>query len=131
MVQFETNRYSVPTDYAHETVLIKAFERRIQIIKADKGIASHQRLFSRHDEAINPYHFLALLEKKSRAVDHAVVMRSFAGRRRHPEGDARRPPVGSNPLPVKRTTRHKGRKSKPTVDQYLAINRAVSDGATR
>jgi hypothetical protein len=28
MVQFETNRYSVPTDYAHETVLIKAFERQ-------------------------------------------------------------------------------------------------------
>lgn len=77
-VQFETNRYSVPTQYVAETVMIKAFEQQLIIFKADKTIARHQRRFTRHQEVINPYHFLALLEQKARAVDHAVVMDSFA-----------------------------------------------------
>ena len=76
-VQFETNRYSVPTQYVYQQVIIKAFEQRIQIICGDTVIASHLRVFERHTEQINPYHFLALLEQKARAVDHAVVMSSF------------------------------------------------------
>lgn len=47
------------------------------IIKGEKAIAEHERLRGRREEQINPYHFLSLLEKKSRAVDHAVVMQSF------------------------------------------------------
>jgi len=76
-VQFETNRYSVPTAYVHQTVMIKAFERRVVIVNREQTIASHQRRFTRHEEVIDPSHFLPLLEKKARAVDHAVVMRSF------------------------------------------------------
>jgi IS30 family transposase len=76
-VQFETNRYSVPTAYVYQEVIIKAFEQRILIFKGATLIASHLRGFGRHTEQINPYHFLALLEQKARAVDHAVVMGSF------------------------------------------------------
>jgi len=77
-VQFETNRYSVPTEYVYQDVIIKAFERRVEILSRDKVIAEHQRLLLRNAEAVNPYHFLSLLEKKARAVDHAVVMQSFS-----------------------------------------------------
>jgi transposase len=77
LVQFETNRYSVPTEYVYQDVIIKAFERRVVIFKGEKAIAEHERLFLRHAEAVNPYHFLSLLERKARAVDHAVVMQSF------------------------------------------------------
>jgi transposase len=77
-VQFDTNRYSVPTEYVYCDVIVKGFERRIVIIKDEKVIAEHERLKGRYGEAINPYHFLSLLEQKSRAVDHAVVMESFS-----------------------------------------------------
>jgi hypothetical protein len=73
-VQFETNRYSVPTQYVYQTVTIKAFAERLVIVSHSKVIAEHTRLFSRYTEQIDPYHFLSLLEKKARAVDHAVVM---------------------------------------------------------
>jgi transposase len=77
-VPFDTNRYSVPTEYVYSDVIVKGYERRIVIIKGSKAIAEHERLRGRREEQINPYHFLSLLEKKSRAVDHAVVMKSFA-----------------------------------------------------
>ena len=76
-VQFETNRYSVPTEYVYCNVLVKGYERRVVIIKDERVIAKHQRSVGGGGEVINPYHFLSLLEKKSRAVDHAVVMQSF------------------------------------------------------
>jgi len=77
-VHFETNRYSVPIEYAYQNVIVKGFERRVMIVKGDKIIAEHQRLLGRCGEQVNPYHFLSLLEKKARAVDHAVVMQSFS-----------------------------------------------------
>jgi len=76
-VLFETNRYSVPVAYAHQTVFVKAFADTIAIVKTDQVIASHQRLFSRHQEAVDIYHFLPLLQQKQRAVDHAVVFNSL------------------------------------------------------
>jgi transposase len=76
-VTFETNRYSVPTEYVYCNVLVKGYERRVVIVKDEKVIAEHQRNNGSGGEVINPYHFLSLLEKKSRAVDHAVVMQSF------------------------------------------------------
>lgn len=76
-VHYDANRYSVPTEYVYQGVIIKAFERRIVIIKDAKVLAEHERLLGRRGEQVNPYHFLSLLEKKARAVDHAVVMQSF------------------------------------------------------
>jgi len=76
-VPFDTNRYSVTTEYVYSDVIVKGYERRVVIIKGEKAIAEHERLRGRREEQINPYHFLSLLEKKSRAVDHAVVMKSF------------------------------------------------------
>ena len=76
-IHFDTNRYSVPTEYAYADVIVKAYERQVAIIKNDKVIAKHERASGRRGDVIDPYHFLSLLEKKSRAVDHAVVMQSF------------------------------------------------------
>jgi transposase len=76
-VQFDTNRYSVPTEYAYADVIVKGYEGKVLILKDCKLIAEHQRLKGRREEQVNPYHFLSLLEQKSRAVDHAVVMKAF------------------------------------------------------
>ena len=75
---FDTNRYSVPTEYVYQDVVVKGYEKRVVIIKDEKVIAEHEREEGCGGEVVNPYHFLSLLEKKSRAVDHAVVMRSFS-----------------------------------------------------
>jgi len=76
-IHFDTNRYSVPTEYAYADVIVKGYERQVAIIKNDKVIAKHERANGRRGDVIDPYHFLSLLERKSRAVDHAVVMQSF------------------------------------------------------
>lgn len=76
-VQFETNRYSVPTEYVSKTVMVKASAMRIKVVFIDKVIAQHPRLFTRDAQQVNVNHFLSLLEKKARAVDHAVIMQAF------------------------------------------------------
>lgn len=76
-VNFETNRYSVPTKYVYQTLVVKAFVDKVVIVSDDQVVATHRRLFERHGQQINPHHFLALLEKKARALDEAVVMKSL------------------------------------------------------
>ena len=76
-VQLETNRYSVPSQYVGQIVGIKVFSDKLVMVQAEKEIASHQRLFERYQQRIDPYHFLPLLEQKPRAVDEAVVVQAF------------------------------------------------------
>jgi len=40
LVQFETNRYSVPTPYAHPILWLKAFVEHIEITVGEKIIAT-------------------------------------------------------------------------------------------
>jgi len=73
MVQFETNRYSVPTLYVGEKVTVKATADEVIILFKGAIIASHQRVYGRYQEQINLDHYLELLLQKSRALDNTKV----------------------------------------------------------
>lgn len=91
LVRYETNDYSVPVEYGHRQVLVKAFVWELVISCASEVIARHPRSYGREEMIFNPLHYLALLEQKSNALDQAAPLRGwqlpeeFSELRRHME----------------------------------------------
>jgi hypothetical protein len=73
-VRYETNDYSVPTEYGHRQVLVKAFVWELVISSASEVIARHTRSYGREEMIFNPLHYLALLEQKANALDQAAPL---------------------------------------------------------
>jgi transposase len=71
LVRFDRNDYSVPVEYAHRPVVVKGYVDRVRIYKDDRQIASHPRIWEKEEISFNPIHYLALLERKPGALDHA------------------------------------------------------------
>ena len=74
LVRYETNDYSVPVEYGHRQVLVKAFVWEVVICAASEVIARHPRSYDREEMIFNPLHYLALLEQKTNALDQAAPM---------------------------------------------------------
>jgi transposase len=70
LVQFETNRYSVPVEYAYSNVWVKAFIAHLEIIHHDQVIAVHTRLPGRFQESIRFEHYRKALERKPGGLQH-------------------------------------------------------------
>jgi transposase len=73
MIQFETNRYSVPTAYVGEKVTVKASAEEINIFVRNSVIAKHPRILGRNQDHITLDHYLDLLLQKSRALGNTKV----------------------------------------------------------
>jgi hypothetical protein len=71
LVRFDTNDYSVPSEWAHHPVVVKGYIERVDIFHKDKLIATHERLWGKEGVVFNPVHYLAVLEGKPGALDHA------------------------------------------------------------
>ncbi len=69
----KTNRYSVPTAYAHRDAIFECYAQRIRIIVGEAAVAEHPRCFATHESILDPLHFLDILSLKHRAVEHAAV----------------------------------------------------------
>jgi transposase len=65
-VEFETNRYSVPTAYAGTAAEVLALPDTVEIVIQGKRIATHPRLFTRHGKAECPAHREGLLLRSPR-----------------------------------------------------------------
>jgi transposase len=62
-VTFETNRYSVPTDYAGRPATILAYPGHLEILVGDRKVAHHPRSFARSQKLEHPSHREQLLER--------------------------------------------------------------------
>ena len=71
LVRYRTKDYSVPTQYGHQAVLVKGTVDWVDIYLVGKPerIAHHRRSYAKADLVMNPLHYLALLEKKPRALE--------------------------------------------------------------
>lgn len=76
-IRFETNRYSVPRRWAFEMVMVKAYPFGIRIVASDRPIAYHKRCYGRHQQILEPLHYLAVLGRRPAALDHSDVFRSW------------------------------------------------------
>jgi transposase len=72
-VRFDTNRYSVPRRWAFETVTIKAYVDRIEVVAGAGVIARHARRYARDEWIVEPQHYLAILGRRPAALDHSFV----------------------------------------------------------
>ena len=77
LVRYETNDYSVPTEYGHRQVLVKAFVWEVVIGCSSEVIARHRRSYGREEMIFNPLHYLALLEQKTNALDQAAPLQGW------------------------------------------------------
>ena len=77
LVRFEANDYSVPVRYAHHTVVVKGYVDRVEICRADRRIAAHERLWGKGGVRMDPVHYLALLERKPGALDDARALQGW------------------------------------------------------
>ena len=71
LVRFDCNDYSVPVEFAHRPVVVKGFVDRVEICRQTETIAAHPRLWGKEDVSYDPLHYLALLERKPGALEHA------------------------------------------------------------
>lgn len=78
LVTFERNRYSVPTRYAGERLLLRAFAWQVELTDGQTVVARHPRLYGRDGEQLDPLHYLALLEQKPGAFDLARPVQRWA-----------------------------------------------------
>ena len=74
LVRYRTNDYSVPVAYGHRQVLLKAFVWEVVISCGSEVIARHPRSYEREEMIFDPLHYLALLEKKTNALDQAAPL---------------------------------------------------------
>ena len=71
LVRFDANDYSVPVAWAHHPVVAKGDYRQVGLFVQGREVARHQRIWAREQVRLEPLHYLALLERKPGALDHA------------------------------------------------------------
>jgi transposase len=74
LVRFDTNDYSVPTEFAHHRVTAIGTVDLVRIAVGDRVVATHRRRWGREQVTYDPVHYLALLERKPGAFDFAAPL---------------------------------------------------------
>ncbi len=74
-ISLDSNRYSVPAEYANCKLTGKIYPDRICIYDQEKLIARHRRSYDRHQDFENPDHPKALLAQRRKAHNQQILRR--------------------------------------------------------
>jgi transposase len=74
-VSYDTNRYSVPAEYASTILTLKVYQDRLCIYHQEKLIARHPRCYDRYQDKENPDHPKALLAQRRNAREQKLLGR--------------------------------------------------------
>jgi transposase len=74
LARFDDNDYSVPVRYAHHTILVKGYADRVVLCDGEETVAEHRRSWKKQGVFFNCVHYLALLERKPGALNHALPL---------------------------------------------------------
>jgi transposase len=77
-VSYDTNRYSVPAEYAGAILTLKVFADRLCIYHHEKLIARHARCYERYQDLEDPDHPKALLAQRHNAREQKLLGRFLA-----------------------------------------------------
>jgi transposase len=72
-VRLDTNRYSVPAQYANRPLTLKAYPDRLCIYHQDTLIGRHPRSYERRQDIEDPDHPRALLEQRKSAREQRLL----------------------------------------------------------
>lgn len=67
MITYDTNRYSVPSEYVGETVNVRITPDYVTIYHNSKRIAEHHRSYAKHKKLMKEEHERKLLQQRKRA----------------------------------------------------------------
>lgn len=70
----DTNRYSVPSRWAHRDAVLEIFENRLRIVVDDQLVAEHQRCTGKHQTMLDVRHAVELLAFKHRSIERAEII---------------------------------------------------------
>ena len=68
LVQYDSNRYSVPARYAGCHVSLRAYANKIVVVADQQIIAEHKRRFTKNISYFEPWHYVPLLLRKPGAL---------------------------------------------------------------
>jgi transposase len=77
-VRLETNRYSVPSRYASQRLVLKTFADRLCIYHDQELIATHPRSYERHRDFEHPDHPKELLQQRAQARNAKLLLSFYA-----------------------------------------------------
>ncbi len=77
-ITLDTNRYSVPAEYASTRLTLKAYPDRVCLYSEGNLIARHPRSYDRYKDFEDPDHPKELLKKRRKARDQKIFMRFLA-----------------------------------------------------
>jgi len=78
LVRFDGNDYSVPTAFAHHPIAVVGGLDEVRLVCRDHLVARHRRQWGKEHVTFDPVHYLALLERKPGAFDHARPLLGWA-----------------------------------------------------
>ena len=81
-IALDSNRYSVPAEFASQRLTVKAYPDRVCIYHQDKLIARHVRSYDRRQDIEDPDHPKALLAQRRSAREQRLLMQ-FLSLSRH------------------------------------------------
>lgn len=99
LARFDTNDYSVPCRYAHHRVTVAADVARVRIFHQERCIAEHARCHAREQAVYEPWHYLALIERRPLALDYGAPMKRLELLERERKGAERRLRAAQFPAP--------------------------------
>jgi transposase len=77
-ILLDTNKYSVPAEYASTPLTLKVYPDHLCVYHQDKLIVRHPRRYDRHQDIENPDHPRELLQQRRRASDQKLLLRLLA-----------------------------------------------------
>jgi len=77
LVRFDGNDYSVPVAWAHHPIVVKGYCDEVVLCAEGNEVARHARLWTDEQVCFEPLHYLALLERKPGALDHARPLQGW------------------------------------------------------
>lgn len=75
--RFDNVSYSVPRQCAFQTVTVKAYVDRVEIVHQNVIVTTHVRSYTHRDQVLDPLHYLTTLERRPAALDHSNVYRDW------------------------------------------------------
>jgi hypothetical protein len=77
LVRFDGNDYSVPVAWAHHPIVVKGYCDQVVLCAEGNEVARHDRIWEDEQVCFEPLHYLALLERKPGALEHARPLQGW------------------------------------------------------
>ena len=77
LVNFDSNRYSIPVEYGIAKLTLQAYVWRVEIACGDRVIATHERCYEKGQDILNIDHYLPLLIQRPGAFPYAKPVRQW------------------------------------------------------